>query len=124
MAAVTAEEALRAVCAAWDAGDPAACGALFTEDGRYEDPLAPETLTGPAEIEAGLRPAMEILTEVRVTVGSVVSEGDRVFAEGHFASVLRETGERFDFPFAALVEMRDGRIARLAEYFDTKPLPG
>src|SRR5690349_16070202 len=87
MAAVTAEEALRAVCAAWDAGDPAACAALFTDDGRYEDPLAPETMTGPAEIEAGLGPAMEILSDVRVTVGIVVSEGDRAFGEGHFASV-------------------------------------
>jgi ketosteroid isomerase-like protein len=27
-----------------------------------------------------------------------------------------------DFPFAAAVELRGGRIARLTEYFDTAPL--
>jgi ketosteroid isomerase-like protein len=123
MAAVTAEQALRAVCAAWDAGDPAACAALFTEDGRYEDPLAAE-MTGPGEIEVGLGPAMDLLDDVRVTLGTILADGDRAFGEGHFASVLRETGGRFDFAFAALVEMRDGRVARLVEYFDTKPLVG
>ena len=45
-----------------------------------------------------------------------------MLAVGFFASKLREGGERFDFPFAILVELRDERIARLAEYFDTRPL--
>ena len=31
-------------------------------------------------------------------------------------------GGRFDFPFAMAVEVQDGRIARLTEYFDTAPL--
>jgi ketosteroid isomerase-like protein len=35
---------------------------------------------------------------------------------------LRDGGDRFDFPFAILVELTGGRIARLAEYFDTRPL--
>ncbi len=39
-----------------------------------------------------------------------------------FRSALADGGGRFDFPFAMVVELRDGRIARLTEYFDTAPL--
>jgi ketosteroid isomerase-like protein len=52
----------------------------------------------------------------------VMEQGDQVLAVGLFASKLRDGGDRFDFPFAILVELRDGKIARLAEYFDTRPL--
>jgi ketosteroid isomerase-like protein len=41
--------------------------------------------------------------------------------EAEFRSGLA-AGGRLDFDFAMLVELRDGRIARLAEYFDTRPL--
>jgi ketosteroid isomerase-like protein len=52
----------------------------------------------------------------------VLEQGERVLAVGYFASRLRDGGDRFDFPFAILVELSDAGIERLAEYFDTKPL--
>jgi ketosteroid isomerase-like protein len=54
----------------------------------------------------------------------MMEEGDIGLCEGYFAAALADSGGRLDFPFAAVVEMRDGRIARLAEYFDTRPLVG
>ena len=36
---MTASEAIRALCAAWERGDPDALADLFSEDGVYEDPL-------------------------------------------------------------------------------------
>ena len=39
-----------------------------------------------------------------------------------FRSALADGGARMDFAFAMVVELRGGRIARLAEYFDTAPL--
>ena len=51
----------------------------------------------------------------------MLERGDQVLAIGHFGSRLRDGGERFDFPFAILVELSDAGIERLAEYFDTKP---
>jgi ketosteroid isomerase-like protein len=65
---------------------------------------------------------MGAIEDCRVTLDPVMEENDRVLAVGFFASRVRESGERFDFPFAILVELRDGKIARLAEYFDTRPL--
>ena len=119
---MTPAEALRAVCDAWEAGDPGVAAGLFAPDGVYEDPPYPAPLTGPEAIRAGMVEGMGAIEDCRVTLDPVIEEGDRVLAVGFFASRLRDGGERFDFPFAILVELADGRIARLAEYFDTRPL--
>jgi ketosteroid isomerase-like protein len=119
---MTPAEALRAVCDAWEAGDPDAASGLFASDGVYEDPLYPEPLHGPDAIRAGMVDGMGAIEDCRVTLDPVIEQGGRVLAIGFFASKLRDGGDRFDFPFAILVELRDGKIARLAEYFDTRPL--
>jgi ketosteroid isomerase-like protein len=65
---------------------------------------------------------MAALSECEVTLSAVVERGDLGLCEGMFRSALADGGGRFDFPFAMAVEVRDGRIARLTEYFDTAPL--
>jgi ketosteroid isomerase-like protein len=67
-------------------------------------------------------PGVWAIEDCTVTLDPVLEEGERVLAVGFFASRLRRGGERFDFPFAILVELSDNGIVRLAEYFDTKPL--
>jgi ketosteroid isomerase-like protein len=119
---MTPTEALRAVCAAWERGDPDAAAALFAPAGVYEDPLYPAPLHGREEIRAGLAEGMAAITDCRVTLDPVFEQGETVMAVGHFGSRLREGGERFDFPFAILVEVSGDGIERLAEYFDTRPL--
>jgi len=119
---MTAYEALRAVCDAWQDGDPAAIGTLFTADGTYEDPLAPRTFTGPDDITEGIRPGVGEITETQITLEKVVEQDGLVWAEGMFLSKLREADGRLDFPFAIMVEMDGDQIRRLVEYFDTAPL--
>jgi ketosteroid isomerase-like protein len=119
---MTAFEALRAVCDAWENGDADAIGVLFADDGTYEDPLAPRTFTGPAEITEGIRPGVNEIVETRITLDKVVEQDGLVWAEGMFLSKLREADGRLDFPFAIMVEMSGERIRRLVEYFDTAPL--
>jgi ketosteroid isomerase-like protein len=119
---MTPTEALRAVCDAWERGDPDAAAALFAPDGVYEDPLYPAPLRGREAIRAGLADGMGAIENCRVTLDPVLEQGDKVLAIGHFGSRLRDGGERFDFPFAILVEHSDAGIERLAEYFDTRPL--
>ena len=120
---MTPGEALRAVCDAWEHGDPDAAAGLFAPDGVYEDPLYPAPLHGRDAIHAGLTQGMRAIEDCRVTLDPVIEDGNRVLAVGFFASRLRDGGGRFDFPFAILVELSDAGIVRLAEYFDTKPLP-
>jgi ketosteroid isomerase-like protein len=119
---MTPTEALRAVCDAWERGDPDAAAALFAPDGVYEDPLYPAPLRGREAIRAGLTDGMGAIEDCLVTLDPVLEQGGKVLAIGHFGSRLRDGGERFDFPFAILVEHADAGIERLAEYFDTRPL--
>jgi ketosteroid isomerase-like protein len=115
-------EAMRAVFDAWEAGDADALRELFCDDGIYVDPLKPATLTGVDEVVEGNRPAMAAIEDCRITVDVELKADMHAVVEGTFASRLVETGGRLDFPFMAVATMRDGRIERLAEYFDTRPL--
>ena len=115
-------EAMRAVFDAWEAGDADALRELFCDDGIYVDPLKPATLSGVDEVVEGNRPAMAAIEDCRITVDLEIEDGDRAVVEGTFASRVVETSGRLDFPFMAVATLRDGRIQRLAEYFDTRPL--
>jgi ketosteroid isomerase-like protein len=119
---MTPREALVARGAAWDRLDVDALAAAFTDDGVVEDPLLPETARGREAIVALYTPSMAELSECKVTLGHVLETGDLGVAEGRFESVIAADGSRMDFDFAMLVELRDGKVARLAEYFDTRPL--
>jgi ketosteroid isomerase-like protein len=121
---MTALEALRAVFAAWEAGDADALGPLFADDGAYLDPLKDGALIGRRSIVDANRDAMAAIEGCAITVSLALEDGERAVAEGIFSSRLAGSETRFDFPFVAVAELRDGRIVRLAEYFDTRPLLG
>jgi ketosteroid isomerase-like protein len=115
-------EAMRVLFAAWEASDADALRDLFTDDGVYLDPLKPGPLRGIDDVVEGNRPAMLAIEDCRITVDRELQHGDTAMVEGTFASRLVEGGGRLDFPFMAVATLRDGRIERLAEYFDTRPL--
>jgi len=117
-----AREATIAVCEAWERLDAAAVADLFTQDGRYEDPLFGETLVGPDAIREAVGPAMADIRDLRIPVKHLVADGDVAICEAGFLSELASGEGRFDFAFAMVIEVRDGRISRLAEFFDTRPL--
>jgi ketosteroid isomerase-like protein len=119
---MTPIEVLQAICEAWNRLDNDALAELFADDGVFEDPLHEKTLRGREEIRTVNGPAMAGLSECEVTLRTALEGGDLGLAEGMFRSALADGGARMDFPFSIAIELRDGRIARLTEYFDTAPL--
>ncbi len=119
---MTPIEMLQAICEAWNRLDNDALADLFAEDGVFEDPLHGRALRGREDIRAVNGPAMAALSECEVALSSAVENGDLGLAEGMFRSRLADGGERMDFAFAIALELRDGKIARVTEYFDTAPL--
>jgi ketosteroid isomerase-like protein len=115
-------QAIKALCQGWRDLDVDAVASLFCGDGLYIDPLAPRELQGPDDIRDVLGPSIGGLTSCKIDLGPLIADGDVGFVEGTFVSEGRDGP--LEFPFAMLVEMRDGKIARLAEYFDTRPLVG
>lgn len=119
---LTPSEAIRRLFGAWEANDPIALAELFTIDGVYEDPLKEGPLSGRERIRDGNAPAMAAIEDCRIDVRHITEDGDIGFCEGFFGSRLLDGSGRLDFPFALVVELRDGLIARAGEYFDTRPL--
>jgi ketosteroid isomerase-like protein len=119
---MVASEAIRALCAAWERGDPDALADLFAEDGVYEDPLKDGPIVGREQIRAGNRAAMAAIDDCRVEIRQIVTAGAVAMAEGYFASRLVDGSGRLDFPFAIITEMKGDLILRAAEFYDTRPL--
>lgn len=115
---MSAESAMRELCAGWERMDAVAIAALFALDGRYEGPLFGEFPVGPAAVEAACADAFAELTEVQVPVTTLAASGDVALAEGRF-QCTDLAGARTDFPLVMAVELRDGKIVRFTEYFDT-----
>lgn len=120
---MTPLETLQAVCEAWNRLDIEALVALFAEDGLFEDPLVEDgSVTGPDAVREASGAGMAALSECEVTISKGLEQGELGICEGLFRSKLADTGGAFDFPFVMVVELRDGKIGRLSEYFDTAPL--
>ena len=117
-----ASEAIRALCAAWERGDPNALAELFGEDGVYEDPLKGSSLVGREQIREGNRPAMTAIEDCRVEIRHLVADGTVAMAEGYFASRLADGSGRLDFPFAITAEMKGDLVSRIGEFYDTRSL--
>ncbi len=126
---MTPTQAFEAYCEAFARGDHVAMAALFTEDGVFEASSLDAPLRGRKRLESQLRvisnSSRDIETEIRVAL----ENGERGHFEGVYRAEIVGTGgkldgssHRIDFRFVALVEMRDGGIARLREIFDTRPL--
>lgn len=115
-------DVLRAVCEAWNRLDNDALAELFAEEGVFLDPFHGEPLVGRDRVRVANAPAMAALADCAVELTSALEQGELGLAEGTFRARPADGTGRLDFPFAMVVELREGRIARLAEYFDTGPL--
>ncbi|CAN5298344.1 hypothetical protein BH10PSE7_BH10PSE7_35650 [soil metagenome] len=121
---MTPSQALQAIVRGWEKADPDSIAAIFADDGIFDDPLQPRRRIGPADIRDACAGGVAAIRDCHIPIRSVIESGNVAVAEGEFRSVLAATGARFDFPFVMVIEMKDGKVARLAEYFDTYPLRG
>jgi ketosteroid isomerase-like protein len=112
----------RLFLAAWEASSPQAISRLFADDGVFTNPLQPRPLVGPQQIFDAVSVGLGKIEDVTIRVTSTVEHGAQACIEGEFLSRKRGDGARFDFPFMLVLELQDGKIRRLAEYFDTARL--
>jgi aminomethyltransferase len=126
---MTPRQALETYCDAFARREPDRIEPLFAEDAVFDLPLQDGRLHGREAIMAEMRTALRGLEDIEVELGHVMEGASDVFAEGVFRAApvaipakLNGTPARLDFRFVAVVEMKDGKIARLTEHFDTRPL--
>ena len=126
---MTPSAAFDAFCNAWAKGDSEAIGKLFADNGVFNVPIIAKPAVGRAAVEKQVRVLSHSQKDVSTRVLSSVEKGNIGYFEGAFeAAVIGAGGKidgspvRTDFRFLAVVEMENGKIARLTEYFDRRPL--
>ncbi|MFF5992689.1 nuclear transport factor 2 family protein [Prauserella flavalba] len=108
--------------------DVAAVAPLFHEDGVLDIPYAPSgiprTLAGRAAIDEFYRALPELVTPMNFAgyrISALEEDGEFV-AEYTSDSSMKQTGVPYRNTYVARVTVRDGKIARFAEFFDPIPL--
>ncbi len=119
---MAADDAIRAYCTAFEAGDDDAIVALFGPNGLYEMPfLTPTRLVGGAEIRVGMERIFALTEARRVTLDQVKAAGPAAIAEGRFEATVPRDGVTMTVPFAMVAEAADGGLSRLSLYCDARP---
>ena len=111
---------------AWSGRDPAAFGALCTDDVHYEDPLTPEPLTGPAAIAARAASVWSAFPDVRLNAtGPRLSDGRHASAPAKLLGTHRRPLEGLAATHRPLVvhvvffaELEEERLKRVRAFFD------
>jgi predicted ester cyclase len=125
---VTVDELFDAWERAWSGRDPAAFESVCDPEVRYEDPLTPEPLAGPAGVAAHARRLWRAFPDARVN-----ATGDRlVAADGWHACAPCKLLGTHDGPLPGIsptrrfvvvhavvyAELREARLLRVRAFFD------
>jgi ketosteroid isomerase-like protein len=62
------------------------------------------------------------MQSVRFVVHDIVAENDKVVVIGDSTWLVTSTGRKFDNPWVNVFTMRDGKVIRTQQYYDTQPL--
>jgi steroid delta-isomerase-like uncharacterized protein len=110
---------------AWSLHAPERIDTIFTEDGIYEDVAGGQTVHGREAIKQLLRAAYAWAPDFRVTMKSLVVADDSAATE--WVSEGIQTGRIGDLPASgnsfclrgvSILAFRDGKIAKVTDYYD------
>lgn len=119
----TAADLLERYGAAWQAFDGDAWTDLFTDDVEYrEDPFEPP-LVGKNAVRAYLLDASERQEQVEFTVERHWVVEPTILVAWHAGYVQRSDRARVQLAGFMTLEMSDGRIARLREWYHRRATP-
>lgn len=114
---MTVQEWVDAYAAAWEARDPAAAAALFTDDASYRSLIFEEPHIGQDGVAEYWRTVTAGQSDVRVEMGRPFVDGDRVAVE--FWTNMNANGAPVTLAGCLLLDFAaDGRCRRLREYWN------
>jgi limonene-1,2-epoxide hydrolase len=109
-------EILKRFCAAWEAGDPDALIAFFTEDATYQN-MMDDPWHGKETIHEVFRSFFRVTPAINFTIRSIAANGDTVLIE-RIDICTTTDGVTGHLPLVGVFEVRDGRIAAWRDYYD------
>lgn len=130
-AAREAELAIRSLMAGWESGDIDLIEDLFLPQATYDDFPNQVTYQGLQEIVGYIVAVHDWGDDVYMNIGRVHASESGAVAEWVFSAVQNRpmgdfvsvaTGREVVLNGVTIIEMRDGRILRAADYTDTAPM--
>jgi len=125
------ELVIRSLMAGWESGDMNLIEDLFLPQATYDDFPNQVTYQGLEEIVGYIVAVHDWADDVYMNVGSVRAYESGAVAEWVFSAVQNRpmgglvsiaTGREVVLNGVTIIEMRDGRILRAADYTDTTPM--
>nr|WP_052479049.1 nuclear transport factor 2 family protein [Kibdelosporangium sp. MJ126-NF4]CEL21747.1 hypothetical protein [Kibdelosporangium sp. MJ126-NF4]CTQ92527.1 hypothetical protein [Kibdelosporangium sp. MJ126-NF4] len=117
---------------AWNKGDAAALGALFTQDGTYTDHAFQASFTGPAGVRQWVAITTDSIKPLKVTVASAFRSGDHVSVTWTFSGTFTDNspfepphnpaGRSFSVPATSVFTLRHDRIKSVADFYNLADL--
>jgi steroid delta-isomerase-like uncharacterized protein len=111
--------------AAWSLHEPERLDAIFAEDAAYEDVAGAQLVRGKEAIKELLRAAYAWAPDFRVAMKSLIVAGDTAATEWVSEGIqtgpigeLPASGNSFRLRGASILTFRDGKIAKVIDYYD------
>lgn len=102
---------------AWESRDAELVLTLFTDDASYQESPWSQPMVGKDAIRQYWLPVTSTQREIHFELGDVHICHDRVYAEWRCRYLRTTSGKPFELRGILILELRDGRIARLHEYW-------
>ncbi len=121
--------AFEAYCEAWVRHDYKALAELFTDDGVFEASGLDSPITGKEKLQQQLRIISKSHSDIETETRIAIETPKGAYIEGTYKAKIAGAGGkidgspiRADFRYVASIEMCDGKISRLVEIYDARPL--
>lgn len=111
------DELLRTYGCAWENRDAELVLTLFTDDATYQESPWSEPLLGKEAIRQYWLTATSPQRDIHFELGDVHTCAEHVYAEWRCRYVRARSGRACELRGILILELRDGRIARLREYW-------
>lgn len=102
---------------AWIDRDADALADLFTIDAELIVPG--QRWQGQAQIRSEIAKFARQYANIRITIRSIIIDGNRAAVEWHYEDMEQATGQRSQSDDAIVIEFHNGLISYWREYFDT-----
>ncbi|BCB81176.1 hypothetical protein GCM10022251_67670 [Phytohabitans flavus] len=107
---------------AWNTGNAAKMGSLFTRDGVYTDHALNQSFTGPAGAAEWVHGTLEQIAAARVTITRAFRDGDNICVTWTFSGTYKATGKKFSVPATSVFRTKHNRIASVEDFYNLSDL--
>jgi len=124
---VNVEELLKEENAAWNSHDVDKIATFYTDDCIKEDVAVGVRARGKEAMNAVNRGAFAAVPDMKIELGLIISSGDKAATEWTMSGTYSSkqpgappvTGRPFSIKGATIMQLRDGRISRVSDYWDS-----